>query len=119
MTAACLPHPRPNLVPLALLAAAFLAALASYHAVVTHGNAAIDAQHCFQGGGTVMPEMMQDPLTGRIMRFCHDNGNWFISIDAPDGGNVTMFPRSFAKCLSDVIAYAKRSGFIHLLPFLP
>lgn len=118
MTALTLPRPRPNLFPLALIALAALAVVASYHAVMTHGQAALDAQHCF-GNGTIQQEVMQDPLTGRTMRFCLEQGKWFISIDAADGSNVTMFPRSFARCLADVIDYAKRSGFTKLLPIFP
>lgn len=119
MTAITAYRSRPNLIPLFLTILAFLAMLASYHAVMTHGHAAIDAQNCFNGGGTIMREVMQDPLTGRMMRFCVQNGNWYVTIDGCDGSNITCFPRSFAKSLAEVIDYAKRAGFTHLMGILP
>lgn len=122
MTALALPRPRPNLLlPLILLALAGLALyfMASYHAVMTHGSAALAAQKCFDGGGVIQREIMQDPITGRMMRFCVQDGNWYVSIEGCDGGNVTCYPRSFAKSLSDVISYAVRSGYTHLMGILP
>ena len=120
MTAACLPRPRPNLIPLFIILAglALLAFVASYHAVMTHGTNALDAAHCFNHG-QIMPQIMQDPLTGRMMRFCLENGRWFVSLDGCDGGNITCFPRTFAKSLSECLEYAKRAGFTHLMGILP
>jgi hypothetical protein len=86
--------------------------LASTHAVMNHGQAAINAQNCFNGAGQIMKQNFIEPQTGRHMSFCNQSGNWFVSIDGPDGGNVTMFPRSMAKCLRDVLDYAIRSGFL-------
>lgn len=119
MTAITASYPRrsPNLLLILLAGIAFLVVLASAHALLNHGSAAIDAQRCFSGGGTVMPQIMADPLTGRTMEFCKTpDGRWYISINGRDGGNVTMFPRSFAKCLRDVLEYAKRSGFTFEVP---
>jgi hypothetical protein len=125
MTAACLPRPgvgahggHGGAVPLLLLllaVGAFLIVLASTHAVIRHGSDAITAQNCFNGGGSVMKQVMEDPVSFRQMRFCNQNGHWFVSIDAHDGGNVTMFPRGFARCIRDVIDYAKRSGFTRMV----
>lgn len=86
--------------------------LASAHAVMAHGQAAINAQSCFNGAGQVMGQNYIEPRSGRHMSFCNQNGHWFVSIDGPDGGNVTMFPRSMAKCLRDVLDYAIRTGFL-------
>ena len=97
------------LVGLALLVYAIM--LASTHAVINHGQAAMDAQNCWNKGGNVIPEVRYDPITFRKMSFCEQNGRWYVSIEAPDGGNVSAFPRSFAKCLRDVLDYAERSGF--------
>jgi hypothetical protein len=85
--------------------------LASVHAVMRHGTAAIDAQNCFSGKGMTMKEVRYEPGTFRKMSFCQMGGHWFISVDACDGGNVTCYPRSFAKCLRDVIRYAEEHGF--------
>lgn len=94
--------------------------LASTHAVITHGNAAIAAQRCFQGEGKIIGPTMVDLLTGRTMEFCKDmGGRYYVKIDACDGGNVTCYPRSFAKSLSDLVNYAKRAGFTRELPTLP
>jgi hypothetical protein len=115
MTSIAYPQKRNSLAPfLILIALAILGwfMLASAHALLTHGQAALTAADCFNGGGTIMPEKMQDPLTGRIMSFCKDKqGGWWVSIDACDGGNVTCFPRSFAKSLRDCLEYAKRTGY--------
>lgn len=100
---------------LVLLAALGLMILASTHAVIAHGQAAISAQNCFNGNGVIQPQVYLDPLTGRTMRFCNEHGKWYVSIDAEDGRNVTMFPRSLARCLRDVTSYAERSGFTRLL----
>lgn len=114
MTAACPSFPRTHSNPFPLVLVGILVllvGLASVHAVIRHGEAAITAQRCFGGEGQTMREVYEDPLNGRQMSFCNHKGNWYVSIDAADGGNVTMFPRSFARCLRDVIDYAKRSGF--------
>lgn len=102
------------LVFVALAILAFLAVQMSAHAWKTHGTAALNAAHCFDNG-QVMQEMRRDPLTGRTMKFCIENGHWFIKIDFKDGNNLTMFPRSFAKCLRDVIDYAIRSGYTEII----
>lgn len=116
MSAACYPRSRSNPLPwLILLCCLALMIVASLHALKTHGTAAITAQNCFNGHGTVMRQTMIDPLTNRKMSFCMMSGHWFISIDADDGGNVTMFPRSMAKCLQDVMEYAWRSGFTRVI----
>ena len=86
--------------------------LASAHAVMAHGQAAINAQSCFNGAGQIMQQVYTDPTNGRRMSFCNQQGNWFVSIDSCDGANVTCFPRSFAKSLRDVLDYAIRSGFL-------
>ena len=122
MTAHCPTYPRrhTSAAPLMLLVCVGVLAwlmLASTHAVMTHGQAAIDAQNCFSGKGQVMKQVLMDPLNGRRMSFCNQNGRWFASIEGPDGGNVTMFPRSAAKCLRDVLSYARRSGFTTPLPW--
>lgn len=123
MTALTAPYPRrsPSMLLVLLAGIAFLVVLASAHALLNHGSAALDGQKCFNGGGTIAPKIMADPLTGRTMEFCKDpNGRWYISITGRDGGNITIFPRSFAKCLSDVVQYAKRTGFTLELPtFVP
>lgn len=117
---ATLPRPRvilPSVIIIIVLMLALLATIApSMHALARHGQAAINASNCFNGKGQVMQQQMIDPLTNRRMSFCNMGGHWFVAINAEDGGNVTIFPRSFAKCLSDVISYAKRSGFTR--PFL-
>lgn len=111
MTTICMPRNRFNPFPLLLGIIICVIVLASVHAVMAHGQAAMTAQNCFNGGGQVMKQVMQDPLTFRQMRFCNQQGHWFVSIDAHDGGNVTMFPRSMAKCLREVLDYAIHSGF--------
>jgi hypothetical protein len=113
MTTSCPAYPRShsNPFPLLLGIIAVVIMLASAHAVITHGQAAIDAQNCFNGGGTVMKQIKFDPITGRSMKFCNQSGNWYVSIDRCEGGNVTCFPRSAAKCLRDALDYARRSGF--------
>lgn len=119
MTALTALYPRrsPSLLLILLAGVALMAVVMSAHALMTHGNAAVDAQRCFNGNGTIAPQIMADPLTGRTMEFCKDkSGGWYIKIDGPDGGNITMFPRSFAKCLRDVLEYAKRSGFTFEVP---
>ena len=114
MTANCPTCPRTHSNPFPLILAGILVLLmlASVHAVITHGQAAIAAQNCFSGQGQVMKQIFYDPLTGRSMKFCNQNGNWFVSIDHCQGGNVTCFPRTAAKCLRDVLNYAVRSGFL-------
>jgi len=104
-------HSGGGLLLLLVAAGLVLMITASYHAITTHGLAAVSAQDCFNGGGQVMQQVLEDPLSGRRMTFCRQNRQWFVSIDEPDGGNVTMFPRSWAKSLRDVIEYAHRSGF--------
>jgi hypothetical protein len=101
----------PVLLFMAVIVIAMIA-LASTHAVIRHGAAAISAQNCFNGSGTVAPQSYLDPMTGRKMFFCNQRGNWFVRVDDEKGRNVTMFPRSFARCLRDVIEYAQRSGYI-------
>jgi hypothetical protein len=121
MTAHCPTYPRRHsAAPLMLLVCVVILAwlmLASYHAVATHGQAAINAQNCFNRDGQVMKQVMMDPLTGRRMSFCNQNGHWFVSIDKCEGSNVTCFPRSFAKSLRECLEYARRSGFTTPLPW--
>ena len=112
MTTMAYPRSHFNPFPLFVVGILVLMILASAHAVIAHGQSAITAQDCWNKGGEIMREVMQDPLTGRFMEFCRKDGHWFVGIFGPDGGNITLFPRSFARCLSDVIGYAKRSGFV-------
>jgi hypothetical protein len=86
--------------------------LASTHAVIAHGQAAINAQNCFNGAGQVMNQVYIDPKSGKRMSFCNQHGQWFVSVDDCNGGNITCFPRSFAKSLRDCLDYAIRSGFL-------
>jgi len=111
MTTMAFPRSHFNPFPLFVVGILALMILASAHAVIAHGQSAITAQDCWNKGGQVMKQVYVDPLTGRHMSFCEKDGHWFVAINAPDGGNVTMFPRSMARCLSDVIEYAKRTGF--------
>ena len=85
---------------------------ASPHALAKHGDTALTAQDCFNGSGQTMTQKYTEPSSGRTMKFCNLHGSWFVSIDAEDGKNVTMFPRSMAKCLNDVLQYARNSGFL-------
>jgi hypothetical protein len=118
MSTLCPNHSRPFplgriLIVLVLgILAWFIVMQLSPHAFMTHGQAALNARDCWNKGGTVIPEVMQDPLTGRYMQFCRDKDNhWYAGIFGSDGGNVTAFPRSFAKCLTDLVEYAKRTGY--------
>ena len=112
MTADCPDFPRSNPFPLLLAGILILlVVLASVHAVIAHGQAAMEGQRCFNGQGQIAKQILYDPLTGRSMNFCNDHGKWYVAIQGPDGGNVTVFPRSFARCLQDVLEYARRSGF--------
>ena len=117
MTAMCMPRSRSSfgLWFLLICGIALAIILASTQAVVRHGESAMTAQRCFQGEGQTMRQVYVDPLTGRQMSFCNQQGHWFVSIDGPDGGNVTMFPRSFARCLTDLVEYAQRSGFTRMM----
>jgi hypothetical protein len=116
MTCATFPRSRSNPFPLIVLSIiAAVIVLASTHAVIRHGSAAMAGQNCFNNGGQVMSQVLQDPLTGRYMKFCNDHGHWYVAINGSDGGNVTVFPRSFAHCLRDVLDYAQRSGFTRLI----
>ena len=83
---------------------------ASVHALVRHGPEAMTAQNCFNGGGMILSAFL-DPETGRKASICKMGGEYFVSIDDSDGGNITMFRRDFARCLRDVIDYLNRSGF--------
>jgi hypothetical protein len=111
MTAACYPRNHSNPFPLLLAGILVLLIVASVHAVIAHGQAAITAQDCFNKNGQVMKQVLYDPLTGRSMHFCNDHGKWYVAINGPDGGNITTFPRSLARCFQDVLEYAQRAGF--------
>jgi hypothetical protein len=116
MTAVCMPRNRSNPFGILLIFAilASLIVLASTHAVMNHGQAAINAQNCWNGQGQVMKQIYFEAKSGRTMQFCNQGGKWFVKIDGPDGNNITMFPRSFARCLRDVLDYGIRSGFLPL-----
>ena len=111
MTTMAYPRTRFNPFPLFVVGILVLMILASAHAVIAHGQSAITAQNCFNDGGRVMKQVYVDPLTGRHMSICEKDGHWFVAINSSDGSNVTMFPRSMARCLSDVVDYARRTGF--------
>jgi hypothetical protein len=121
MTAISVPaqHNHSGGVFMILVGLVILAMVASAHAVMTHGSAALDAMNCFNGEGMIAPQIYVDPMSGRTMEFCHNNKGWFAKIDGCDGGNITCFPRSFAKSLRDCIEYAKRTGFTFELPIIP
>jgi hypothetical protein len=95
---------------LAITAIGYLGVTASTHALIRHGPEALSAQNCFNGSGMLRGTFL-DPETGRKASICELRGQFFISIDGPDGGNITMFRREIANCVRDVADYLRQSGF--------
>jgi hypothetical protein len=109
---------RPYLLVLLVTLAAFLFAVSiSSHAFLTHGSVAMKAADCFNGKGTIQPTLFVCPDNGRTFEVCKGfDGFWYVMINGCDGKNITCFPRSAAKCFSDVASYARRSGFTFPYP---
>lgn len=120
MTAISAPMPRHSSAPFLyfLLGLIFVAiVMVSAHAMLTHGSAASKAAQCFNGQGTIQKQIFVCPLNGRTFEICKGfDGVWYVMINGCDGKNITCFPRSAAKCFSDVAAYAKKTGFTFPYP---
>lgn len=84
------------------------------HAMIRHGQDALDAASCMDGAGTDAGFLINgswDPEREGHMCFDADTGRWFVLIVTVLGAFVTAYCVESAKRKNDVVRHLKNRGF--------
>jgi hypothetical protein len=97
-------------IPIKPIAVAVPNAAPNDHAMEKHGEDAIAAYNCLNGGGVIKGTFTRD-ADGRKATVCLEGSTYYVVIEESDGDSVSAFKKDKLKCFAQVLQYRSNRGY--------